>query len=167
VAASIAHGGIVSRLVAPSIGCATRCGHVLDLSPPSLWWQDVLGGPFPLSVPVPSAPDVGATPAAVREALLPVIGAVTAAVRACVDVSDHVLAGNVASAVNTAAETVAAHDPAAADCAVALADGLLADPLLAAEPGPAGPGFRRRSCCLAYRLEPGEPQLCGDCVLRG
>ena len=30
----------------------------------------------------------------------------------------------------------------------------------------AGPGFRRRSCCLIYRVF-GRPQgLCGDCVLR-
>ena len=28
-------------------------------------------------------------------------------------------------------------------------------------------GFRRRNCCLIYRLSPGRPAYCGDCVLVG
>jgi ferric iron reductase protein FhuF len=26
-------------------------------------------------------------------------------------------------------------------------------------------GFRRRNCCLIYRLSPEQPAYCGDCVL--
>jgi hypothetical protein len=26
-------------------------------------------------------------------------------------------------------------------------------------------GFRRRNCCLIYRLSPERPAYCGDCVL--
>jgi ferric iron reductase protein FhuF len=26
-------------------------------------------------------------------------------------------------------------------------------------------GFRRRNCCLIYRLSPSAPAYCGDCVL--
>ena len=50
VAASAAHLGLVARLTAPALGASVlRCP--LDLRPGGLWWQDVLGGPVPLSVP--------------------------------------------------------------------------------------------------------------------
>ena len=26
-------------------------------------------------------------------------------------------------------------------------------------------GFRRRNCCLIYRLSPERPAYCGDCIL--
>jgi FhuF 2Fe-2S C-terminal domain/Ferric iron reductase FhuF-like transporter len=52
VAASAVHLGLVARLIAPALGAAVlRCP--LDMRPRGLWWQDVLGGPVPLSVPGP------------------------------------------------------------------------------------------------------------------
>ena len=34
--------------------------------------------------------------------------------------------------------------------------------------GEPGAGFRRRNCCLIYRLAPSAPAVvCGDCILRG
>ena len=41
-----------------------------------------------------------------------------------------------------------------------------ASPWLRDERHPPGPAFRRSSCCLFYRLAPGDPSaVCGDCVL--
>ena len=82
--------------------------------------------------------------------------------------SGRVLWGNVASAVNAAAAQVARQRPDLAGDAWRAAARLLARPALRAEPHPPGPAFRRASCCLFYRLAPGDPSaLCGDCVLRG
>jgi hypothetical protein len=48
VAASVAHLGLVARLVAPAVAAAAIATTVVDLG--DAWWQDRLGGPFPLSV---------------------------------------------------------------------------------------------------------------------
>jgi ferric iron reductase protein FhuF len=91
---------------------------------------------------------------------------VTAAVARLVPVSGRVLWGNVASAVNAAAAQVARQRPDLADGAWRAAARLLASPRLRDEPHPPGPAFRRSSCCLFYRLAPGNPSaVCGDCVL--
>ena len=78
--------------------------------------------------------------------------------------------GDVASAVATARRLVAADRPGSAARATAVAERLLASPPLAVtaalrapEPPDATWTFRRRSCCLYYRV-PGVG-LCGDCVL--
>lgn len=94
------------------------------------------------------------------------IAPVTAAVAGLVPVSGRVLWGNVASAVNTAAAQVARQRPDLAADGWRAAARLLADPWLRGETCPPGPAFRRSSCCLFYRLSPGDPSaLCGDCVL--
>jgi hypothetical protein len=101
-----------------------------------------------------------------RRLLDETIAPVTAAVARLVPVSGRVLWGNVASAANTAAAQVARRRPDLAPDAWRVAGRLLADPLLRGEPCPPGPAFRRSSCCLFYRLAPGDPSaLCGDCVL--
>jgi hypothetical protein len=53
VAASAVHLGLVARLIAASLGAAVL-GCPLDMRPDGLWWQNVLGGPVPLSVPAPA-----------------------------------------------------------------------------------------------------------------
>jgi hypothetical protein len=74
----------------------------------------------------------------------------------------------VASAVNAAAAQVARRRPDLARDAWQAAARLLASERLAAERNPPGPAFRRSSCCLFYRLAPGNPSaVCGDCVLAG
>jgi FhuF-like iron-sulfur protein/ferric iron reductase FhuF-like transporter len=188
VAGSVAHLGLTARLIAPALGAAVlRCP--LDLRPAGLWWQDELGGAMPLSVPAPAGtqrdaaavehagPERGGTADGgarqVRrdqgwERLLldETIAPLTAAVARLVTVSWRVLWGNVASAVNTAAAQVARQRPDLAPQAWLAAGRLLADPRLRTEPCPPGPRFRRSSCCLFYRLTPGEPAaICGDCVL--
>jgi ferric iron reductase protein FhuF len=92
----------------------------------------------------------------------------TVAVARLVPVSDRVLWGNVASAVNAAAAQVARQRPDLAREGWQAARRLFAEPWLRGEPGPPGPAFRRASCCLFYRLEPGKSSaVCGDCVLAG
>jgi hypothetical protein len=165
VAASAAHLGLVARLVSPALGAAVLRRPV-DMRPGGLWWQDTAGGPVPLSVPAP--PGDGNTGEWNEELLDEVLVPVTAATARLVPVSGRVLRGNVASAVNAAAAQVARQRPDLARDAWRAAARLLAGPWLRDEPHPPGPEFRRSSCCLFYRLAPGDPSaVCGDCVLRG
>jgi hypothetical protein len=161
VAASAVHLGIVARLTAPALGAAVL-GRPLDLRPDSLWWQDVSGGPVPLSIPAP-----GRVPVDWERVLFDALLApVTAAIARLVPVSSRVLWGNVASAVNSAAAQIARQRPDLADTGWQAAGRLFASPALRAERHPPGPGFRRASCCLFYRLAPGSPSaVCGDCIL--
>lgn len=166
VAASAVHLGLVARLVSPALGAAVLHGRA-DMRPDGLWWQDVAGGPVPLSVAAPPAGhgDQGDWD---RVLLDETVAPLTAAITRLVPVSGRVLWGNVASAVNAAAAQVARQRPDLARAAWQAAGRLFASPLLHAEPCPPGPAFRRSSCCLFYRLAPGNPAaVCGDCVLAG
>src|SRR5262249_46830962 len=51
VAASVTHLGLVGGLVAAALGAAVS-GHRVDMRLDAAWWQDTLGGPVPLSIPV-------------------------------------------------------------------------------------------------------------------
>jgi len=190
VAASVAHLGVTARLLAPALG-AEALGGVLPLPPDQVWWVPELGGPFRLSAPGPERPadrpgrpadrpgrpaagsarpaagSAPPVPGACRDLLA---GAVTELVAAVAgrSVSPRVLWGNVASAISGAATMIAAARPDLGGTARDAAAAALRFPALAgAAAGPPGtPAFRRRSCCLIYRLS-GEPGagLCGDCVL--
>jgi ferric iron reductase protein FhuF len=46
-----------------------------------------------------------------------------------------------------------------------VADSILADSRVDDGGLCAGPDFRRRSCCLIYRLNNDRAAVCGDCVL--
>jgi Ferric iron reductase FhuF-like transporter/FhuF 2Fe-2S C-terminal domain len=178
VAASAVHLGLMARLASPALGAAVL-GHRVDMRPGHLWWQDVTGGPVPLSVPAPGANGEHGTPLLGRgHGQLPgewdrllfdeLLAPVTAAVARLVPVSGRVLWGNVASAVNAAAAQVARQRPDLAGGAWRAAGRLFGSPWLRGEPQPPGPAFRRSSCCLFYRLAPGNPSaVCGDCVLAG
>jgi hypothetical protein len=171
VAASAVHLGLVAGMTAPALGAAVL-GCPLDMRPGGLWWQDVTGGPVPLSVPLPlSPPEDGCGPAAAdwhRRLLDELVAPLTAAIAAEVRVSGRVLWGNVASAVNAAAGQLASRRPDLAPGAWQAAGRLFGSHLLRDERHPPGPAFRRASCCLFYRLAPGSPAaICGDCVLAG
>jgi FhuF 2Fe-2S C-terminal domain len=156
VAASVAHLGLVARLIAPALAAAVL-EHPLDMRAGGLWWQDILGGPVPLSVP-----EAGGRPGYLLDEL---IAPLTASTARAVPLSERVLWGNVASAVNSAASQVAALRPDLSERAWALARDVSASPLLARERRAPGPAFRRSSCCLFYRLAPQARAYCGDCVL--
>lgn len=125
---------------------------------PWLWW---------------AAPDGSARPcadAALADLLTTLLTPLVTAVRAGASVSPRVLWGDAASAVAAARRLVTAARPDSAARATALAERLLAAPPLAVttalrapEPPDVAWTFRRRSCCLYYRVPGGG--LCGDCVL--
>jgi hypothetical protein len=168
VAASAAHFGLVARLLSPALA-ALAFGYELSTQLAELWWQDVLGGPCPLSVPLPAHRldrCRQSTEKACRKLVSDVIAPVTATVAGQVPVSTRVLWGNVASAVSSASTQIAAAQPAAAGAARQLADLVFSSPQLQTERSQPGPGFRRSSCCLIYRLSAVRAEgTCTDCVL--
>ncbi|HEX2904055.1 MAG TPA: (2Fe-2S)-binding protein, partial [Jatrophihabitans sp.] len=72
--------------------------------------------------------------------------------------------GNVGSAANGAAAQLARQRPELRRHAWAVAAELLADRRVDGGRSVAGPGYRRRSCCLAFRVS-GRAAACQDCVL--
>jgi hypothetical protein len=160
VAASVAHLGLVARLVSPALGVAVHSGRFPSLALADLWWQSELGGAFPLSIGVTGDSDPRLVTGAVRE-LSGLIGAYS--------VSERVLWGNVASAINGAATMAGRARPDLAARATTVASAVLDQPLLrdAGKRHPDG-RFQRRSCCLIYQASPTNRRaaLCGDCVLR-
>jgi hypothetical protein len=169
VAASTAHFGLVARLVSPVLG-VLALGYQLSPEPADLWWRDVPGGPLPLSVPAPLHRLDGhprTVEASCRQLVSEMLEPVTAAAAEVVPMSFRVLWGNVASAVNSASLQIGARQPAVAETAWHLAETVFAAPQLRSERSAPGPGFRRSSCCLFYRVAPGgRRDTCGDCVLR-
>ena len=182
VAASIAQLGLCARLLSPALGAAAA-GRALPVDIAQARWVPSLGGPFRLSLPdtileagaVPGSavsdsavPDSAASGRAATAGLL--AGPIAQIVRAvqAMAVSPQVLWGNVASAVNGAATMIAAARPDLAAPAAGAAAALLGQPVLAGTyQGRPLAGFRRRNCCLIYRLSPSAPAYCGDCVLAG
>ncbi|MFQ6147013.1 (2Fe-2S)-binding protein [Streptomyces seoulensis] len=163
VAASVAHQALAARLWSVALGCAVRYGRVPDLDPRLLRWDPAGGAPEDLwltEVREPAGP-VPLADAVLHGHLEPL----AAALRARHRLAAGLLRDNAASALAGAARQLARWarengEPDAADRARALAARLLAHPLLAG----AGAGvldFRRRSCCLYYRVPGGG--VCGDC----
>jgi hypothetical protein len=155
----VAHLGLVARLVAPAIGALTLGNGGISLEVAELRWQNQLGGPFPLSV-------------VTRPEQRPVlqgdaVEAVTLAFAVTYSLSPHVLWGNVGSAANGAAGLFASARPDLASRARMAADTILSDPRVEGGSLRSGDGFRRRSCCLLYRLAGDRTAVCGDCVLGG
>lgn len=155
VAVSVAHLGLVARLIAPAVG-ATALGSPLPLDAASWWWQDELGGPFPVSASNRSG-DLGIPGSAVE--------AITLACLRDHGASPRVLWGNVASAANSAATMIGRARPDLTEATRSAADAFLADERVEDGALRVGPGFRRRSCCLIYRLTGSTAAVCGDCVL--
>lgn len=162
VAASIAQLGLVARLVAPVLASVAVTGRGPLLTAAAVWWQPFLGGPFPLSLPSGDADAADAVPVLLGGLARDLTEAV-----ASLSVSRKLLWGNVASAVNGAAGQLAARRPELSEAAVAAAGLFLRHPSLAeASTGDPLLDFRRRSCCLIYRLAD-RRSICGDCILAG
>ncbi len=170
VALSITHLGLVARLVAVALASAVDGRPVPRLE--QLRFQDRLGGPYPLAVVAaaddptctpPPGPTGGSWPDDVLALVEPVTGAI-------VDrgLSPRIARGNIASALAGAAEMIAVAEPTASARAAGLLAAALHHDRLAGTGEITGPvtagGFRRRSCCLIYRLA-SRPGYCGDCVL--
>ncbi|OHV34412.1 MULTISPECIES: iron reductase [Pseudofrankia] len=193
VAVSVAQLGVCARLVAPALALTVTTGHPPRLRPELLYWRDKLGGPFPLALGGPLAPAGAAVPGAavpgaavpgrlargfVDGVLLPVVAPLVSAIERHHPVSSKILWGNVASGVAGAAKMIGLAEPALAAGAWGVAGALCAGdgPLRGAGGLIAPARFRRRSCCLIYRLDPRahggrasrtayRNALCEDCVL--
>ncbi|ANB09876.1 hypothetical protein SAM40697_5923 [Streptomyces ambofaciens] len=165
VAASVAHQGLAARLWSVTLGCAALYGHVPDLTPSLLHWDPDATAPDDLWLAeVRSRPGDVATIAEVvlRTHLTPL----TATLHARYRVATGLLRGNAASALAGAGRELDrwARRHGRTDTAArarSLTSGLLAHPLLAGTGTLTGTAFRRRSCCLYYRVPGGG--LCGDC----
>ncbi|ACU74698.1 conserved hypothetical protein [Catenulispora acidiphila DSM 44928] len=171
VAASVVHLGLVARVLSPLLALAVLHQRYGSVHAADLRWQPTLGSMFPLSVRASALAADGATFA---DGVLAagVVGEFGTAI-ARFGVNEHIVRGNVASALAGAGKTLAAARPDLRADIQALIDELLAGPELAGSGGfqPDG-AFRRRSCCLIYRAAPTptptgnrDGALCGDCVL--
>jgi ferric iron reductase protein FhuF len=162
VAASLLFQGVAGRLWSPLLAAAVEHGVVPDLDPARTYWRAASPGPVLLAVP--SADGLPADAAAVRRVVIDRhLRPLVAAVRAATSVAEGLLWGNAASALAGALTVLAQDRPATSGSGGRLVEELLDLPPLRGT-GTFGPlGFRRRSCCLYYRVPGGG--LCGDCAL--
>ncbi|MFC5212605.1 (2Fe-2S)-binding protein [Streptomyces coerulescens] len=165
IAASAAQQGLAARLWSVTLGCAALYGAVPDLDPRLLRWDPDAGAPDDLWLTEvrPRPADAATVAGIVLHGHLEPLGA---ALRSRYRVADGLLWGNAGSALAGAARqldqwarTHGRTDVAA--CSRALTAELLAHPLLAGTGTLTAAGFRRRSCCLYYRVPGGG--VCGDC----
>lgn len=162
VAASILHLDAAARLWSPVLGCGLLHGVVPDLT-----GLLVLAGlpirfgvPAPAGWAAPTAADLAELSAATVAGQLQRIAAALPARPAA-----GLLRGNSASAMTGALGELVRADPGLAGPARQLAALLLGTPELrgSGELTDGALGFRRKSCCLYYRVPGGG--LCGDCCL--
>ncbi|HYH31549.1 MAG TPA: (2Fe-2S)-binding protein [Pseudonocardia sp.] len=166
VAASLAFQGLAAHLVSAPYAAAVLHGPVPALTPADLYWHRGADGGWVWRTDASGLADAAALPGLLDGLLAPLV----AAVRAQVPVSERLLWGNAASALAAAKRLVAAQRPAAAARAAEVARDLLGGGALAGTGELLPPRgrdhtwtFRRRSCCLYYRVPGGG--LCDDCVL--
>lgn len=153
IAASIFQQGLAARLWSVTLGCAVSYGRVPDLDPGSLHWDPGASAPDDLWLSqVRPRPADAAT--LVDVVLRGHLEPLAAALRAHYRIAPGLLWGNAASALTGTARQLGA---AARPLTVAL----LAHPLLSGTGTLTGTAFRRRSCCLYYRVPGGG--TCGDC----
>lgn len=159
IGASLVHLGHAARLWSPVLACAIGHGVIPDLE--DLHRADdgaQLRLPKPLGEPLTSpAPDV-LYRVVVNEHMRPLAAGLR------VKLAPALLAGNVASALVGAARALLSARPDLHSAIVETTVSLLDTGVLAGSGVRTGPrlSFRRRSCCLFYRLPGGS--LCGDCV---
>lgn len=163
VAASVAHLGLAARLAAAALGCAALHGAVPDLGPGLLRWDPEATAPDDLWLT-----DVRPRPAErlgevlLDGHLLPLARVLAARHR----LAPGLLRGNAASAVAGAARQLDrwARERGRPDVARRTAttvERLFTHPYLSGTGSFTGTVFRRRSCCLYYRVPAGG--VCGDC----
>ncbi|RZT87746.1 FhuF-like iron-sulfur protein [Pseudonocardia sediminis] len=178
VAASIGFQGLVARLVSAPLAAVVLHAVLPDLAGLSRRpggddpWAPGLTGAGGASTPDPAEDPGGAAAVLGAELVDAQLAPLVEAVRGLVAVSGHVLWGNVASALAGSARVLDSARPGSRPALLGVLGALLEHPslsgtgrLLVLEPGVADTewGFRRRSCCLYYRVPGGGK--CGDCVL--
>ncbi|WP_033279095.1 (2Fe-2S)-binding protein [Streptomyces sp. NRRL F-525] len=163
IAASIAQQALAARLWAVALGCAALYGAIPDLDPGLLHWDAEASAPDDLWLAEvrPLQADVLAE-TVLHGHLEPLNAGLAARHRT----ATGLLWGNAASALAGAARELdrwarARGRTEVAARARALTAELFAHPLLAGTGTFTGTSFRRRSCCLYYRIPGGG--VCGDC----
>ncbi|MGA5821634.1 (2Fe-2S)-binding protein [Kitasatospora sp. NPDC094028] len=167
VAASILHLGLAARFWSVGLGAAALLGVVPTLE--HAWVRMPDQGPIDLWTPPEAEPAAAGEDESLadrlhRAVLIGQLAPLAAAVRAATPLSARLLDGNAASALAGSLRMLEAHAPGPAR---ELAAELLSRPPLAGAgvlrilPG-GGAVFRRRSCCLYYRVGP-DAGVCGDC----
>ncbi|MFH9011373.1 (2Fe-2S)-binding protein [Streptomyces sp. NPDC017943] len=165
VAASVTHQGLAARLWSVALGSAVLYGAVPVLDAGALRWDPDAGAPDDLRLAgVRALPADAATveDVVLRGHLDPLATALAAHGR----LAPGLLRGNAASALAGAARELDrwARRHGRADVSAragSLAAELLGRPALAGAGTLTGTAFRRRSCCLYYRVPGGG--VCGDC----
>ncbi|WP_406816259.1 (2Fe-2S)-binding protein [Mycobacterium sp. M23085] len=160
IGASLVHLSHATRLWSPVLACAIGHGVVPDLE--GLQRADdgaQLRLPTPVGKPVTSPAANMLYRIVVSEHMRPLGAGLP------VKLAPALLAGNIASALVGAAAALLSARPDLRCAIVETVRSLLGTGVLAGSGVVTGPqlGFRRRSCCLFYRLPGGS--LCGDCVL--
>jgi FhuF 2Fe-2S C-terminal domain len=159
VGASLVHLGHASRLWSPVLACALAHGVVPDLR--DLQRADD-SAQLRLPEPVGQAVTAPSADLLYRIVVSDHMQPLAAGLR--VKLAPALLAGNMASALLGAARALLAARPDLRHRIVEMTHDLLRTGVLAGSGDITGPplGFRRRSCCLFYRLP--AQSLCGDCV---
>jgi hypothetical protein len=162
VAASILFQGIAGRLWSPVLATAVAHGVVPDLDPARTYWRAASPGPVLLSAP--GAGGLRADADTVRRVVAGrFLRPLVAAAGSVTPVAEGLLWGNAASALVGTLTVLAEARPRHSATGRRLIEDLLRTPPLR-DTGVLGPrGFRRRSCCLYYRVPGGGK--CGDCAL--
>ncbi len=163
--------GLTARLLSPVLAVACTTGVVLDVQLHDLRWQDELGGAFPLSLGINNAPKQPTLTASCAVAVAfcdflqgPIAELITT-VGLVRPVSPMIMWGNVASVVDSAITLIRTHRSDLDSTARAIAQAMFSATPLRGTPAVDDP-FRRRSCCLIYRIAARTPTtICGDCVL--
>ncbi|WP_250081524.1 (2Fe-2S)-binding protein [Streptomyces sp. AS02] len=165
IAASVAQQGLAARLWSVTLGCAALHGRIPDLDARLLRWDPDGSAPDDLWLtkvrPLPS------DPASIADVVLHGhLEPLTAALHHRYRVAPGLLWGNAASALAGTGRQLdqwarAGGRTGTAARARALTAELLTHPLLAGTGTLTGTAFRRRSCCLYYRVPGGG--VCGDC----
>ncbi|MFF4836234.1 (2Fe-2S)-binding protein [Streptomyces sp. NPDC001315] len=165
VGASVAHQALAARLWSVALGCAALYGGIPDLDPGLLRWD--AGGTAPDDLWLPEVRPLPGDAATVAQAVLDAhLRPLTAAVQARYRVAAGLLWGNAGSALAGAARELDGWARAngrtdVGTRACSLTAELFDHPLLAGSGIRTGTAFRRRSCCLYYRVPGGG--VCGDC----
>ncbi|WP_093607729.1 (2Fe-2S)-binding protein [Streptomyces indicus] len=166
IAVSIAQLGLAARIWSVALGAAALLGRVPELDPATLYWDPDASSPDDLALTTAGTRPVEDLAEVVLERHLVPLGA---ALHARFRISDRLLWGNAGSALAAADREIRrwarrTGDAEAAERAGALAARLFEDPRLRGTGAYEGESFRRRSCCLYYRIPGGG--VCGDCCFR-
>lgn len=161
IGASLVHLGHAARLWSPVLACVIGHGVLPDLD--DLQRADG-GAQLRLPQPVGAAITSPAPEALYRIVVVEHMRPLAAGLP--VKLAPALLAGNIASALAGAAQALLAARPDLRPAIVRTARLLLDTGTMSGSGVLTGPqlDFRRRSCCLFYRLPGGS--LCGDCGLR-